>query len=136
MRSLPFVVVTLIATPALAADSTWLLCKGIAEVGKPATKVHLAISAFEHRDPTTGADRGLDVTILRGSHVSRAMIKKLETGKPIKFSAKPIAGSVPIAGKLTLSIDMTKLTITGTLDKDPLTATFTCETLDDLAIGH
>ncbi|MBX3162825.1 MAG: hypothetical protein KF773_43085 [Deltaproteobacteria bacterium] len=159
MSKLLLVVIALAGTvgSAHAGDSTWLVCKGIAERGKKGdvTKSHIVASLHEHR----GADRSsrdLNVTLIYGVHVSRGDIlgstvdKKtgdvLGKAVPVKLSATP-AGGKPVevfAGTADVAKDLKTFTLKGDIDfafgldpkpvRVPFAAKMTCELLDDLAI--
>ena len=136
------------AAPALAKDSTWLLCKGVADHGSGAnaSKTYLVASALEHRAPN-GSDRELRVTLVYGDRVSHGVIAKTEGGKPGKLETRAIDGKhvVIFSGTATLDDPMTSLVLAGTLDemygdakpdRQKLAATLACEALDDQAIGR
>jgi hypothetical protein len=135
-------------TAAHAADSTWLLCKGIADKGGGA-KSYLAANLLEHRN-ATGDGRDLDVTLLYGAHVMTGEI----LGKTGDFMVKPVALQVTeevdgkrvviFTGTGRLSSDMKTFTVAGKFDftfgrepaPQPIMAKLRCEELNDLAIGH
>jgi hypothetical protein len=150
MRRSPLAVLILAATasPALAKDSTWLVCKGIAThgTGADADKTFFVANVLEHRAPS-GSDRELRVSLIYGDRVSRGVIAKAESGKAGKLETRNVDGKhgVIFTGTAQLDDAMSSFAITGTLDdtygdakpdRHPLTATLSCEALDDQAIGH
>jgi len=138
-----------LASPSFAGDSTWLVCKGVAGYGPDTQrdKMHLVVSALEHR-AASGDKRDLSITVLRGDHQSRGVVRNVEEGKPGKLGAKALGGNqrVTIDGRLTLASGMASIDLDGTIDPSfgadakakrvPFAAKLTCETLDDQAIGH
>jgi hypothetical protein len=138
--------ITILPTVAYAGDSTWLSCKGIATYGDkaPRSKMYLVASLLEHRG-ADGASRDLDVTLLKGSNVSVGTIRGDQSGA---LEVRNVVDKHPVTftGTARLAEDMKTFTLAGKLDitfgSDPkakparLDAKLTCETLDDLAIGH
>ena len=142
--------ITATATPALARDSTWLLCKGIGThgAGNDQEKTYIAASLLEHRG---AADRDLGVTLIYGDHVARGAI--VGTQK-VQFIGKATALKLANIGKKTtaftgtalLANDMTSFTLKGTIDFTfgddpkakplPFEAKLACDELDSMAIGH
>jgi hypothetical protein len=146
--ALALVIVAAAAAPALAKDSTWLLCKGVADHGKgaDADKTYFVANLLEHR-ASNGEDRVLMVSLIYGDRVSRGTIDKVETGKAGKLVTKAVDGkhAVIFTGTGTLDDAMASFTLAGTLDetygdakadRQPFAATLACEALDDQAIGH
>jgi hypothetical protein len=136
------------ASPALAKDSTWLVCKGVAEHGAApdADKTFFVANVLEHRAPS-GSDRELRVTLIYGDRASRGVIAKAEPNKAGKLETRDVDGKrgVIFSGTGQLDEAMTSFAITGKLDETygdakpdrrPLRATLTCEALDDQAIGR
>lgn len=138
--------ITILPTIAYAGDATWLSCKGIATYGDkaPRSRMYLVASLLEHRG-ADGASRDLDVTLLKGSNVSLGTIHGDQSGA---LEVRNVIDKHPVSftGTARLTEDMKTFTLTGKLDitfgSDPkakparLDAKLTCETLDDLAIGH
>lgn len=135
---------------ARAGDSSWLLCKGVAEIGaKEKTKTHLVASLHEHRG--TGG-RDLSVTVIYGVHVNRGDILGKSIGKDEDVLGKTAPLKLVVVGKnvqtfkgtATLAQDLTTFTLAGSIDPtygqagkramEPVTAKLSCELLDDLAI--
>jgi hypothetical protein len=149
MRTLlALALVAALAAPALAKDSTWIVCKGVAAHGaKPdVTRTYLVASALEHRAPR-GDGRELAVTLIYGDRVSRGTVADSEPGKAGKLETRSVTGkrAVIFTGTAQLDDAMTSLVLAGTLDamygdakpmREPVTATLACETLDDQAIDH
>ena len=141
---LAIVIIALLASPALAKDSTWLVCKGTADHG--GAKTFFVANVLEHRG-SHGDDRELRVTLIYGDRVSRGVIAKTEGGKPGKLETRAIDGKhvVIFSGTATLDDAMSSLVLAGTLDemygdakpdRQKLAATLACEALDDQAIGR
>lgn len=135
---------------AYAGDSSWLLCKGTAEIGaKDKTKTHLVASLHEHRG---AGGRDLSVTVIYGVHVSRGEILGKSIGKDEDVLGKTAPLKLVVVGKnkqtfkgtATLAQDMTSFTLDGSIDPtygqapktamEPVKAKLSCELLDDLAI--
>jgi hypothetical protein len=154
-RSLVVVAILSSAGVAHAADSTWLICKGIAEHGAKGDvdKSHVVVSLHEHRG-ADGGSRDLDVTLIYGVHVSRGVvIGKTHgtkdgdvTGKavPVKLSLTRTKTFETFTGTGEVSSDNKTFTMKGSVDwafghdpkptMVPFSAKLTCERLDDLAI--
>ncbi len=149
MKSVAFSLLVLTAS-AQAGDSSWLLCKGTAEIGaKDKTKTHLVASLHEHRG--TGG-RDLSVTVIYGVHVNRGEILGKSIGKDEDVLGKTAPLKLVVVGKnkqtfkgnATLAKDLTTFTLDGSIDPaygqaakaamEPVKATLSCELLDDLAI--
>ena len=139
------IAITTLSTVSYAGDATWLSCKGIATYGdKPRSRMYLVASLVEHRG-ADGASRDLDVTLIKGGHVSLGTIHGDQRG-PLEVRNVTDKHPVTFTGTAQLTEDMKTFTLTGKLDitfgNDPkekparLDAKLTCETLDDLAIGH
>jgi hypothetical protein len=135
----------------MAADSTWLVCKGTAALGtgKNVQRVYLAASLVEHRS-AIGDTRDLTIALLRGAHVGGGEIRGQTAGdwlgKATKLEVTSLVGKgrVVFTGTAQLSTDMKSFELAGTFDpafgldpkgkRETLAAKLTCETLDDLAI--
>lgn len=135
------VVALCLCAPAVAhaGDSTWLWCKGIATRG--ATKTYFAASLLEHR-ANDGATRDLEVMLVYGANTASTTVAKYDIDKVSKLST---AAPVKFTGTLKLDPKMQTLTLTGKIDESfggpkpnlvAFSAKLTCDTLDDLAIGH
>ena len=103
---------------ASARDSTWLLCKGIADTsdGKKA----FAASLHEHRG-TGGDKRDLSVTLLYGGQVSLGGIADITLDKAGALTTKSAVlplQPVIFTGTGTLDAKMTTFTMKGKLDYD------------------
>jgi hypothetical protein len=136
-----------------AADSSWLVCKGVADRGTKSSleHVYLAANLFEHRG-AGGDTRDLGVTLLKGDHVGRGDIIGKRAGdftqKAVALTVKSVIGKHEIAftGTAQVAEDLSTITLVGKADVwmgdngkpklIPIVATLTCETLDDLAIGQ
>ncbi len=139
MRSLVLVLCLCVPAVANAGDSSWLWCKGIATRG--ATKTFFAASLLEHR-ASDGASRDLEVMLVYGAKAATTTLSKYDAGKPAKLATK---GPVQFTGTAKLDEKMQTFTLDGKLDDTfgtakpnmvAFSAKLTCETLDDLAIGH
>jgi hypothetical protein len=145
MLRLPIILTLVFATAGLAhaGDSTWLLCKGVADFdGK---KMYVVASVLERRDADEDS-RDLDVSFLKGANEATGTL----LGKNGDFMGKSTALELKTKGKLawkgsvTLGKDFKTFAMTGTQDMGwgttkldtKMTAKLTCEALDDLAIGH
>ena len=125
---------------AYAGDSTWLWCKGTATRG--GTKMFFAASLLEHR-AADGENRDLDVMLVYGANSASATIARFDVDKPAKLATP---GKVNFSGTAKLDGKMKTFTLDGKLDESfgaaakpnmvAFSAKLTCETLDDLAIGH
>lgn len=142
--------------PAVAADSTWLLCKGTAEVGAAGdtSRIHLVASLLEQRG-ADGGSRDLAITLVHGAHVARGVVRGATLGKdkevtgvrvPVRLTATTAPSRVVFTGTGELAVGHGSVTLAGTLDlafgqqRKPTrvlaTATLACETLADPAIGQ
>jgi hypothetical protein len=150
MRSLAFAITVtaplLAGSLAHAGDASWLLCKGVAE--HDGAKMYVAASLVEHR-AADGENRDLAVTLLKGANSASGNLLGKKVGD---FAGKstPLAltghGKTVWKGKVVLANDFTTFAMDGSFDISfgtdrkaklaPFTAKLTCETLDDLAIGH
>lgn len=138
--------ITTLSTVGYAGDATWLSCKGIATYGDkaPRSRMYLVASLVEHR-AADGESRDLDVTLIKGGHVSLGTIHGDQRGT---LEVRNVTDKHPVTftGTAQLTEDMKTFTLTGKLDlsfgyapkEKParLDAKLTCEALDDLAIGH
>ena len=148
--TLALIVLAATATPALARDSTWLLCKGIATHGAGADRetTYIAASLLEHRG---AADRDLGVTVIYGDHVTRGAIVGTEKaqflGKATALKLVSVDKNTNVfTGTALLASDMRWFTLKGTIDftfgddpkekQVPFEAKLQCEKLDSVAIGH
>jgi hypothetical protein len=147
------IVVAILSSAGLAhaGDSTWLICKGISERGKPVEKSHVVVSLLERRG-ADGGSRDLSVTLIKGVHVNTGEIvgKTLKdgdvTGKVAPLKLASAKGKPVFTGTGELAKGMKTFTLKGSIDfafgldakptMEPFTAKLTCEVLDDLAIGH
>jgi hypothetical protein len=146
LRNLVFVSILFAPTLVHAGDSSWLWCHGIAERGKPAAKTHFAASVVEHRN-AKGDGRELDVTLVKGGHVSRGVVANADVDRAGALTTKNVAppANVVFTGTAKLDQSMTTFTLAGKIDEnfgDPKGAQvvfnvkLTCETFDDLGIGN
>jgi hypothetical protein len=132
---------------ASARDSTWALCRGIADLDG-GDKIHFVASIHEHRAPS-GDKRDLSVTLLYGGQVSLGGIADITFDKPGALttnSAVMPKQPVIFTGTGTLDKKMSMFTLKGKLDynfgmmaKQALvgfSAKLACVELDDMAIGH
>jgi hypothetical protein len=138
--------ITTLSTVAHAADSTWLSCKGIATYGDkaPRSRMYLMASLLEHR-ADDGVSRDLDVTLIKGAHVSLGTIHGDQRGT---LELRDVIDKHPVmfTGTASLAENMKTFTLTGKLEVTfgfdakakpvRVDAKLTCEALDDLAIGH
>jgi hypothetical protein len=143
----------LIPVTSYAGDSTWLLCRGIAEHGAGADrqKTHMVASLHEHRG-AKGDGRDLSVTLIYGDHVGRGEVIGKdggdEVGKqvPVKLSSIDGKKRPVFTGTSELAQDMNTVTLTGSIDwtfgQDakakmvPFSGKLNCKQLDDQAIGQ
>lgn len=152
MKQLAFVTLSILATatPALASDSTWLLCKGTGVHGVKGdeTKTNIVASLHEHR---AAGGRDLAVTLIYGVHVSTGDEQGKTLGKDEDVVGKVAALKLATAKKRTvftgtgeLATDMKTYTLKGKIDftfgddpkepQVPFTAKLTCEQLDDASL--
>ena len=131
------IALTAIPGVAQAADSSWLVCKGVAK--RADTQTYFVANVLEHR---AGVDhRALSVTLIYGSHVSRG-----EITDGTLHATDTATKRVVFVGTGALSGDFTTFTLDGALDAnfgelakprmERFHAALACEQLDDLAIGH
>jgi hypothetical protein len=149
MMKLALASLLVLTATASAGDSSWLLCKGVGELGKKGDvdKMYFAASLVEHRDGAEG--RALEVALMKGTNVSSGSYKgdgdsvySKQTLKVTQDNGKRIF----FTGTGELPMSMKTFTLDGKLDSSfgadakpslvPFHAKLSCELLDDLAIGH
>ena len=143
--TLALLVLAATATPALARDSTWLLCKGVGTHGaaNDKEKIYIAASLLEHRG---AADRDLGVTMIYGDHVTRGAIVGTEKaqfiGKATTLNLSNVdKKGTAFTGTALLGNDMKSFALKGTIDftfgddpkakQEPFEAKLACEELDN-----
>src|SRR5450432_3028492 len=91
---LALALVAITAAPALAKDSTWLVCKGVAEHGAASntSKTYFIANVLEHR-AANGSDRELRVTLIYGDRVSRGTVANAEPNKAGKLETRAVDGT-------------------------------------------
>jgi len=130
-----------IPSAAQAADSSWLVCKGIATHGDT-QKTFFVANVLEHR--YEAVKRALDVTLIYGANVSTGEVTDIAAGT---LRATSVDNKhVVFVGTGKLSEGFKTFTLVGKIDfdfggrdnprMDRFTAKLSCEQLDDLAIGH
>ncbi len=142
------VLVAGLAAPARAADSTWYVCHGIADVGaaSDASRQYLAASVLEHRN-ATGDGRIVTVTLLKGMHVARGgTVLDSDHGVAHGLRLRSVEGrrAQVFAGTLHMDFKKYEIELRGSLDptygvvpgtkRVPLKVRMRCEYLDDHAI--
>ena len=122
MRLTVFFLILLGSSPALAADSAWLLCQGITSVF--GQKHNLVINSFEHRN---GSDsRRNDFVLIYGGNVLRGFVDNTEGGN---LTLKEGSQSV-FTGTIKVDYQKQVLTLKGALsigEKTNLNAELPCK---------
>ncbi|HEY4240660.1 MAG TPA: hypothetical protein VGM88_12650 [Kofleriaceae bacterium] len=136
MRWLAVIGLLLLPRIASAADSSWLVCKGVAVVG--GDKEYVVASILEHRGDD-GASRDLDVVLLKGANVAKGDVlgKRVGdvTGRSVPLELFTEKKSV-WKGTIAVPDAFNEATLDGRYHGEKFHAKLSCEVLDDLGIGH
>lgn len=121
--------VMLSTSMAFAADSSWLLCKGPANLGED--KINIVINSLEHRN---GADARInELTLIYGSRLIVGSFDSTEADSA-QVDLNSIKGDSKFSGKVSFNYQDDTSTINGkiTLDGEVLSldANLSCEEMN------
>ena len=141
VSSMALFVAMILSGAAHAADSSWLVCKGIAVHGDKQQSYFVA-NVLEHRYQAD--KRALDVALIYGANIGTGEVTDIDAGT---LRVADVANKhVTFIGTGTLSADFKTFTLAGKIDfnfgalanarMERFAAKLSCDELDDLAIGH